>query len=197
MYLGSIAVVMSRMHVHMCACVHARLDMHMGAGAGAGAGAGWACVGSCSRARVRACTCAFIRVYVHACAHRAIPIAASCVSLKVEPVDRRGRGVEDGRPSVERADGAGYGQSGESTSRNPARRARERRDEREHGGDSGRAATGDEEQAQPGAAPRSWALCSVRDADGALHHQLHGEHELHRLVEKRRNEDGLVSRLFD
>ena len=78
-----------------------------------------------------------------------------------------------------------------------ARRARERRDEREHGGDSGRATTGEEEQAQPGAPPRSWTLCSVRDADGALHHQVHDEHELHRLVEKRRNEDGLVSRLFD
>jgi len=37
----------------------------------------------------------------------------------------------------------------------------------------------------------------VRDADGALHHQVHDEHELHRLVEKRRNEDGVVSRLFD
>jgi len=164
----------------------------MGAGAGAGAGAGWACVGSCSRARVRACTCAFVRVDVHACAHRAIPIAASCVSLEVEPVDRRG--VEDGRPSVESADSTSYGGS---ASRSRARRARERRDEREHGGDSGRAATGDEEQAQPGAPPRSWTLCSVRDADGALHHQVHDEHELHRLVEKRRNEDGLVSRLFD
>ena len=189
MYLGSIAVVMSRMHVHMCACVHAGLDMHMGAGAGAGAGAGWACVGWCSRARVRACTCAFVRVDVHACAHRAIPIAASCVSLEVEPVDRR-RGNDCG-PSVERADGAG------STRQGRARRGRERRDEREHGGDSGRATTGEEEQAQPGAPPRSWTLCSVRDADGALHHQVHDEHELHRLVEKRRNEDGLISRLFD
>ena len=167
MYLGSIAVLMSRMQ---CArvCAHARLDMHMGvgmsAGAGAGAGTGWACMGSCLRAHVRACTCMFVRVYVHTCSNWAIPIAACCVSLEVQPVDRRG--VEDGRPSVKRAESAGYGQlsggSRGSTSRSRARRARERRDEREHGGDSGCATTGEEEPAQPGAPPRSCTTSSRR-----------------------------------
>ena len=82
----------------------------------------------------------------------------------------------------------------ESESRPPGQR---RHDDREHDGDSDRAATGDPEQAQPRAPPRSWTPCSMRDADGVLHRQQHDEHELHRLVKKDWNEDGLVSPLFD
>ena len=82
-----------------------------------GAGARWACMGSCLRTHVHAHVymCVFVHMYVHTCPHWALPIAASCISLKVEPAGWQG--AEDGRPSVERAGGASYDQlSGGHTS---------------------------------------------------------------------------------
>lgn len=67
MYLGSIAVVMSRMCVYMRVRALARLDMHMGAGAGAGMGLR---VPVLAHVRVCASACPWVHacVYVHATA---------------------------------------------------------------------------------------------------------------------------------